>query len=178
MVGNVLAEGPPMTKMELPDRQEVDATIKRVRNAADTVLTWNYERERAQLVTLYQKGVTSQWNGETDLDWSIDVDPERLVRNQQNPTDALVRIAATLPGSPIAKFAEREFTALGIEMFKATLSQFMHGEQGAMVTAAKLVESVPWVDAKYYAATQTMDEARHTEVFARYLREKLGDAYQ
>jgi hypothetical protein len=177
MVGNVLAEGPPMTKMELPDRQEVDATIKRVRNAADAVLTWNYERERAQLVTLYQKGVTSQWNGETDLDWSIDVDPERLVRNQQNPTDALVRIAATLPGSPIAKFAEREFTALGIEMFKATLSQFMHGEQGAMVTAAKLVESVPWVDAKYYAATQTMDEARHTEVFARYLREKLGDAY-
>jgi hypothetical protein len=53
----------------------------------------------------------------------------------------------------------------------------MHGEQGAMMTAAKLVETVPWIDAKYYAATQTMDEARHTEVFARYLREKIGEPY-
>src|SRR5262245_30413340 len=62
-------------------------------------------------------------------------------------------------------------------MFKASLSQFMHGEQGAMMTAAKIVETVPWIDAKYYASTQTMDEARHTEVFAKYLDTKLGDAY-
>ena len=60
---------------------------------------------------------------------------------------------------------------------KANLSQFMHGEQGAMLTAAKIVETVPWIDAKYYASTQTMDEARHTEVFAKYLHEKLGEAY-
>jgi hypothetical protein len=53
----------------------------------------------------------------------------------------------------------------------------MHGEQGAMMTAAKIVETVPWIDAKYYASTQTMDEARHTEVFAKYLSMKLGDAY-
>ena len=62
-------------------------------------------------------------------------------------------------------------------MFTALLSQFMHGEQGAMMTAAKIVDTVPWIDAKYYAATQTMDEARHTEVFARYIDEKVGDAY-
>ena len=54
----------------------------------------------------------------------------------------------------------------------------MHGEQGAMLTAAKLTESVPWIDAKYYAATQTMDEARHTEVFAKYLHEKLGEPFE
>jgi hypothetical protein len=53
----------------------------------------------------------------------------------------------------------------------------MHGEQGAMMVAAKIVETVPWIDAKYYAATQTMDEARHTEVFAKYLHTKLGEAY-
>jgi hypothetical protein len=53
----------------------------------------------------------------------------------------------------------------------------MHGEQGAMMTAAKIVETVPWIDAKYYAATQTMDEARHTEVFAKYLHTKVGEAY-
>jgi hypothetical protein len=88
-----------------------------------------------------------------------------------------VRTAAGLKGSPLATWGEKEFTELSIEMFKASLSQFMHGEQGAMLTAAKLVEAVPWIDAKYYAATQTMDEARHTEVFAKYLDTKLGEAY-
>ena len=71
----------------------------------------------------------------------------------------------------------QEFTQIGIEFLRARLSQFMHGEQGAMLTAAKIVETVPWIDAKYYAATQTMDEARHTEVFARYLHTKVGEAY-
>jgi hypothetical protein len=42
-----------------------------------------------------------------------------------------------------------------------------------MLTASQLVSAVPWLDAKYYAASQTMDEARHVEVFSRYLREKL-----
>ena len=52
-------------------------------------------------------------------------------------------------------------------------SQFMHGEQGALICTAKIVETVPWIDAKYYAATQVMDEARHVEVFAKYLDTKL-----
>ncbi|MBV9254409.1 MAG: ferritin-like domain-containing protein, partial [Actinobacteria bacterium] len=38
-------------------------------------------------------------------------------------------------------------------------------------------ESVPWIDAKYYAATQVMDEARHVEVFAKYLDTKLSGHY-
>jgi hypothetical protein len=58
-----------------------------------------------------------------------------------------------------------------------TLSQFMHGEQGALICTAKIVESVPWIDAKYYAATQVMDEARHVEVYAKYLKEKLGQEF-
>ena len=53
----------------------------------------------------------------------------------------------------------------------------MHGEQGALLCTARIVETVPWIDAKYYAATQVMDEARHVEVFARYLDEKLGTQY-
>ena len=82
-----------------------------------------------------------------------------------------------MKGSPFAKWSETEFTQLGLESTRMMLSQFMHGEQGAMMVAAKIVETVPWIDAKYYASTQTMDEARHTEVFARYLDEKLGGAY-
>jgi hypothetical protein len=147
-----------------------------VHDHADRLFSWRYERERPQLVTLYNKATGSQWSSVTDLDWSIDVDPER-VTDDEPPALILTRKAATLPGSPLATWSEREFVQLRVEMFKAQLSQFMHGEQGAMMTAAKLVETVPWIDAKYYASTQTMDEARHTEVFARYLSEKIGEAY-
>ena len=168
-----------MTTVELPEAAEVDATIKLITDNAQRVFLWDYDRSRDQLVTLYNKAMSSQWSSVTDLDWSIDVDPEELVTTAKAPdvTVELARAAAALPGSPIASWSDTEFTQLGIEALKASLSQFMHGEQGAMMTAAKIVETVPWIDAKYYAATQTMDEARHTEVFAKYLHTKLGDAY-
>ena len=161
----------------LPSRHDMDESVHVIRDHADRLFLWDYERDRGQLVTLYNKAMGSQWNSVQDLDWSIEVDPERLVAEQDSPLLGVARVAGTLPGSPLASWTDREFTQLGVELFKANLSQFMHGEQGAMMTAAKIVETVPWIDAKYYASTQTMDEARHTEVFAKYLRTKLGDAY-
>ena len=56
-------------------------------------------------------------------------------------------------------------------------SQFLHGEQGALVCAAKIVQTVPDVDSKFYAATQVMDEARHVEAYKRLLHEKFELAY-
>jgi hypothetical protein len=162
---------------QIPPRQEVEAAAQVIHDHAERLFLWDYERDRGQLVTLYNKAMGSQWNSVKDLDWSIDVDPERLVAEQDSPVLSVARVAGTLPGSPMANWKEKEYLELGIEFFKANLSQFMHGEQGAMMTAAKIVETVPWIDAKYYASTQTMDEARHTEVFAKYLRTKLGDAY-
>jgi hypothetical protein len=161
----------------LPDQAEIDEVVHVIRDNADRLFAWNYERDRGQLVTLYDKAMGSQWNSVTDLDWATDVDPERVVAEQGSPMLAISRVAGTLPGSPLSKWNEKEYSRLGIEFFKASLSQFMHGEQGAMMTAAKIVETVPWIDAKYYASTQTMDEARHTEVFAKYLALKLGEAY-
>ena len=168
-----------MTTTDLPDSAEVDASIKLITDNAQRIFVWNYDRSRGQLVTLYNKAMSSQWNSITELDWDTDVDPERLVLDatQPNITVTLARAAATVPGSPIASWDDAQFTELGVEALKASLSQFMHGEQGAMMTAAKIVETVPWIDAKYYASTQTMDEARHTEVFAKYLHTKLGEAY-
>jgi len=154
----------------------MDKTIKLIDDHAQRIFLWNYERSRDQLITLYNRASTSQWSSVKDLDWSIEVDPEKHV-DVNGPAMRLYREAAQIPGSPIASWDDREFVALGIELQKAQLSQFMHGEQGAMMTAAKIVETVPWIDARYYASTQTMDEARHTEVFARYLHDKLGDAY-
>lgn len=165
------------TLAEPPSRVEMDESIRLITDNATRVMTWKYDRDRSQLVTLYNKAMASQWNSVTDLDWQTDVDPEKLVMTNPSPTQQIVEAATKIKGSPIASWGDKELTAAGIEFMKASLSQFMHGEQGAMMTAAKIVETVPWIDAKYYASTQTMDEARHTEVFAKYLHEKLGDAY-
>ena len=130
------------------------------------------------LVKLYEKAKTSQWNVTTDLDWSIPVDQEALALNEMNRED--VRFfgdQVDLSGTPFAKWTEKEWVELAIEGQNWTLSQFMHGEQGALLCTARIVETVPWIDAKYYAATQVMDEARHVEVFAKYLDEKLSGHY-
>ena len=171
-----------MTTTDTPppaSTEEKHASIKLVTDNAQRIFQWNYDRERDQLVTLYNKGMASQWNSVTELDWDTDVDPEEVVRTQSTPIPfvEIARAAAKISGSPFAKWSDKEFTQLGIESLKSQLSQFMHGEQGAMLAAAKIVETVPWIDAKYYASTQTMDEARHTEVFAKYLHTKLGEAY-
>ncbi len=161
---------------DLPSSEGMDETFKIIEDNCDRIYTWEYARTRPQLVTLYNKAAQSQWASVTDLDWSTPVDPESLV-DTEAPNLNLMREVTKMPGSPISSWGEKELLQLGLEMFTALLSQFMHGEQGAMLTAAKIVETVPWIDAKYYAATQTMDEARHTEVFARYIEEKVGTPY-
>jgi hypothetical protein len=56
-------------------------------------------------------------------------------------------------------------------------AKFLHGEQGALAASARLVETVPGLDAKYHLASQVVDEARHLEVFSRYLRDNGPDPY-
>lgn len=159
-----------------PSNESTEPAFKTVDDKAQRIFLWDYERSREQLVTLYNRASTSQWSSVRDLDWSIDVDPEEHV-DKDSAAMRLYREAGKIPGSPLASWGEQEYVALAVELQKSMLSQFMHGEQGAMMTAAKIVETVPWIDARYYAATQTMDEARHSEVFARYLHDKLGEAY-
>jgi hypothetical protein len=84
----------------------------------------------------------------------------------------------TLYGTPHwAKMTDRDKGELRKHYASWQFSQFLHGEQGAMVCAARIVESVPDLDAKFYSATQTMDEARHAEIYARFLQEKIGMLY-
>jgi hypothetical protein len=154
--------------------------IHAVADNADAIFTWDYEKgARPALNKLYEKAKTSQWNGETDLDWSIEVDPTRILSAMQDGQAAAGPLAmvATQPGSPFVNFGDKEWEQLGMESINWRLSQFMHGEQGALLCTAKIVETVPWIDAKYYAATQVMDEARHVEVFAKYLDTKLTGYY-
>jgi hypothetical protein len=140
------------------------------------LFTWDYERSKPALAKLYEKAKTSQWNAETDLDWSIEVDQEAEVRKSQNASKSAFG-AMDLKGTIFSTWGEDEWVKLGVEKQNWNLSQFMHGEQGALICTAQIVETVPWIDAKYYAATQVMDEARHVEVFARYLDTKLSGHY-
>src|SRR5207249_8451703 len=105
----------------LPSSDEIDATIKHVTDNAQRVFLWNYDRSRDQLVTLYNKAMSSQWNSVTDLDWATEVDPEELVRTsrQGSMITGLARAAAEVDGSPFAKWGEKEFLQLGIESLKA-----------------------------------------------------------
>ena len=143
----------------------------------DVRFTWDYEKgSRAKLERLYEKAKTSQWNGQTDLPWELEVDQEAVVAANaaaNNGIDGNIDWS----GTPLAKWGEKEWLQFGVESQNWTLSQFMHGEQGALICTSRIVETVPWIDAKYYASTQVMDEARHVEVFAKYLNEKLSGHY-
>jgi hypothetical protein len=150
-----------------------------VSSGGDTIFTWDYEKGKyPALARLYEKAKKSQWNAETDIDWSIEVDPERVLSFlTDGKGESIPRSVREHPDLPMRRWNEKDWTKFGVESLNWRLSQFLHGEQGALVCTAKIVETVPWIDAKYYAATQVMDEARHVEVFGRYLDTKLDGRY-
>jgi hypothetical protein len=154
-----------------------DAEFHDVAATIDTRFTWDYERARPRLGKLYEKAKLTQWNA-NDLPWQTDVDQEEVVRaNAAMSAASGLAPMMDLTDTPFASWADKEWLEFGVESQNWTLSQFLHGEQGALVCTARIVETVPWIDAKYYAATQVMDEARHVEVFSRYLDEKLTGHY-
>jgi hypothetical protein len=130
---------------------------------------WEYENTRKRLCRLYENAKRDQWNATERLDWSLDVDPERgLV------PDAGIGIF----GTPMwERLSEREVRKLRHEAITWQLCQFLHGEQGALLATAQIVDSVPWFEGKQYGATQVMDEARHVEVYRRFVQEKLQHEY-
>jgi predicted unusual protein kinase regulating ubiquinone biosynthesis (AarF/ABC1/UbiB family) len=135
----------------------------------DAAFAWEYTCARPSLEKLYSKAKRSQWNATDDIDWSIDVDPL--------DTGGLADYLPMIASDAFDRFDDRE-RAHASHVFNAWItSQFLHGEQGALLATAKLVQQVPEIDAKYYGATQVADEARHVEVYGRYLSEKLERIY-
>jgi hypothetical protein len=148
-----------------------------IASSYDSIFTWDYEKgARPRLNKLYEKAKDAQWNGETDLPWTTDVDQEKLVVEAARELGGFAA-GFDIAGTPLELWGDKEWIQFGVEGQNWMLSQFLHGEQGALICTAKIVESVPWIDAKYYASTQVMDEARHVEVFAKYLDDKLSGHY-
>jgi hypothetical protein len=164
--------------MALTNR-DATAELSSVESHYDALFTWDYTKgTRPALNKLYEKAKGSQWDGEKDLDWSIDVDEEKVAAQLQvaQPGDGWVRKRAEEEGL-FKGWGDKEWLQLAMEGQNWRLSQFMHGEQGALICTARITETVPWYDAKLYAATQVVDEARHVEVFAKYLETKLSGYY-
>jgi len=136
--------------------------------AMQVVYQWNYDPDVEELRSLYAKATEAQWVGSRDLDWDQEID---LVKFSTTPLGTGVPIEKTSYWRSLPQETSVELTRRTAAF---RLSQFLHGEQGALMVAAQLVNAVPHTDAKFYAATQTMDEARHVEVFARYI-EKLDE---
>ena len=150
---------------ELPATHPSDGDS--VKSALTAVYNWNYEPEIDQLRTLYANALERQWIGMRDLPWDDEIDREAF---SSSFTLGPANIQDTdfwrnLPAETRWKVSSGMATFL--------LSNFLHGEQGALMVAGQLVSAVPQMDAKFYAATQTLDEARHVEVFAAYIG-KLG----
>ncbi len=159
----------PMATPSLPEKHPVQTDG--VKAAMTAIYTWNYDSEIDQVRTLYANALERQWISLRDLDWDAEIDRQAFTET------------FTMGGLPID---ETEFwkslsleTRWNVARTSAAfmLSNFLHGEQGALMVAGQLVNAVPHMDAKFYAATQTMDEARHVEVFAAYIQ-KLGEIHE
>ena len=154
-----------MSQPILSDTPSSEREIESILTSFDTNYVWNYGSVKEGLRDLYEKAKREQWNGTTQLAWDTAVDPEgEIIPQAVNPLTGF---------GPFEKLDARERRRMRHAQVALQLSQFLHGEQGALIVASQLVGGVPWIDAKYYAGTQTMDEARHVEVFSRYVREKL-----
>lgn len=162
-----------------PARQHVpvplpaSGAIDVVSSPTDTVFDWTYGGARSRLLGLYEKGKSLAWNA-SDLDWSIDVDAERMVHEMVGATTPDLFNQLLQPPHPLTP---REAVEMQLNMTAWMVSQFLHGEQGALLATAKIVQAVPMQEAKWYAANQVADEARHVEVYHRYLTEKLGRSF-
>ena len=133
---------------------------------------WTYEREGNELARLYDVAKRSQWNSDEQLDWSIEVDPH-------NPDCDLVPADWTpLPDIRAYRLLPKKTQEIHRkQLLTWMLSQFLHGEQGALFAACHITESIQEVDGKLFGSTQVVDEGRHVEVFTRYLTEKMEKVY-
>ncbi len=154
------------------DEQRIDALRAQIDldTPVDLHWTWNYTSEVEELRALYERGKKGQWNAETDVDWSIPFPRDQWFL----PKEGLQILPSVLA---IAGADDATCRAAAFDEFAWTFSQLLHGEQAALQLCGQLTNSCPTLDAKFYAASQVIDEARHVEVIAKFLQRKIGTVY-
>jgi hypothetical protein len=145
-----------------------------VKASHEAYFDWSYPADQPEMRELYDRAKRGQWDSDSALDWRTSVDP----MNPERPLLPEGFLDFTKLEEMGIKLDEREQRELTYSICAWMLSQFLHGEQGALFAAAQVTEAVQFFDGKLYGATQVMDEGRHVEVFSRYLDEKLQKLYQ
>ena len=131
---------------------------------------WDYTVQDNRIKKLYELGKEKNWNVEEDINWNED---EGI--NPDSDAAAFMFFDEQWKG-------HKDYEKLTIEQRKDfvkdlnnwTLSQLLHGEQGALLVASQLTSCAPTFNAKLYAASQTFDEARHVEAFNKYIQTRVG----
>ena len=172
-------DNPPTEVAFTPDAEDIASKlspddVEQIAEIFSTPLTgayvWNYEEADRRIRKLYRLGKERNWNAELDVDWSYTFPRSEwpMIEGAENPYETWDSFNG-LDDKQQLEFAWHQHAW--------TMSQFLHGEQGALLVSSQLVSCAPTYDAKLYASSQTFDEARHVEVFGRYLRDKVGITY-
>jgi P-aminobenzoate N-oxygenase AurF len=140
-----------------------------ISSRSDVVFRTDYAVDQAELRKLYENAKRDQWNAAKDIPWQQPVDPDDGII-----ADELVDAFGT---DYWGKLSKKQQVELNRRSAAWRLSLLMYGEHGAMIVCSQLVEMVASGDAKFFQATQVMDETRHTEVLNRYITEKLDGMF-
>ena len=168
-------DGPPEDLLYFDE--DINLTQKQVEDVVEifhTPLTgaynWDYTVADNRIKKLYELGKELNWNGSIDLNWDYThpADKRIMEPDEELPHEAL---------DAYNDLTEEEKILFDRHSTAELMSQFLHGEQGALLVASQLASCAPTYNAKLYAASQTFDEARHVEVFNKYLQDKIGIHY-
>ncbi|MDP5069534.1 MAG: ferritin-like domain-containing protein [Congregibacter sp.] len=148
-----------------------DAQVDHIAEIFQTPLTgsynWDYSVQDDRIKKLYDLGKQLNWDPEMDIDWDRPWPDEVRSPELMNLHDY----------EPYLAMDEKTKDEFWLHMNAWSLSQFLHGEQGALLVASQLCSCAPTLSAKLYAGSQTFDEARHVEVFNKYLQKRIGVMY-
>ena len=169
---------PPRHIQYFPDSDDLASRmtpdhVESVREIFNTPLTgaynWDYQSCDGHIRKLYQLGKELNWDAEMDLDWTANI-PKTEFCSDQN-------LNIFRGYEPYEALSEEDKIRFDWHELASKLSQFLHGEQGALLVASQLVSCAPTYDAKLYAASQSFDEARHVEVFNKFIQQEIGMMY-
>ena len=131
--------------------------------------SWEYGSEVAELRSLYEKGKVNQWNAELDIEWDTPCTKDEWI---MTPEGSLLAQLCAMQGKD-----EATQKAAAFDEISYLLSQLLHGEQAALQLCGQLTNICEKMDEKWYASSQVVDEARHIEVFSKFLQRKVGTIY-
>lgn len=151
---------------DLLTHDDVDHIAEIFQTPLTGAYNWNYTIQEDRIRKLYELGKSLNWNAETDIDW-----------DREMPDDEIPNLLNLEGFEPYDAFDEEQRSEFWRHSDAWTLSQFLHGEQGALLVASQLVSCAPTFNGKLYASSQAFDEARHVEVFNKYIQKRIGIMY-